>query len=227
MSLACDAILFDLDGVLADSNTVVERHLRIWAEGHGVPFERVLEVHHGRPTVETIAIVAPHLDAVEEALRIEQFGADDVAGIEPFPGAHRLLTTIPGERWAIATSGTARIARNRIAHLGLPAPKVFVSADDVARGKPAPEPYLRAAEGLGYEPARCVVIEDAPAGIEAGKAAGATVIAIASTLPASSLAGADVVLARLDDLDVEVSPSGLTLRWRSGPPSNGPRPDRP
>jgi mannitol-1-/sugar-/sorbitol-6-phosphatase len=215
MFLECEAIIFDLDGVLADSNAAVERHLRLWADRHEIAFERVLEVHHGRRTVETVAILAPHVDAVTEAALIENVAEGDTDGVVSYPGASRLLETIPPERWAIATSGTFRIARNRIAHLGFPKPEVFVTADDVQTGKPAPDPYLLAAERLGVEPTRCLVIEDAPAGVESAHAAGARVIAVASTLPAAVLAKADVVVQRLNDIDVRVRNGSLLVSWRS------------
>jgi sugar-phosphatase len=213
--IRCEAIIFDLDGVLADSNLAVERHLRIWSERNAIAFERVLEVHHGRRTVETIALLAPGVDAEAEAALIETVAADDTEGVVAFPGALRLLESLPRERWAIATSGTRRIAANRIAHLCFPSPHVFVTADDVATGKPAPDPYLMAAALLGVEPSRCLVIEDAPAGVEAGLSAGAKVIAIASTLPAAALTRADVVIPQLDDLAVELRDDVIFVSWRN------------
>jgi mannitol-1-/sugar-/sorbitol-6-phosphatase len=207
------AIVFDLDGVLADSNDAVERHLRYWADRHGIDFQRVLEVHHGRPTVETIALLAPHLDPVEEALIIEEAAADDLDGVRAFPGATGLIGSLPVGRWAIATSGTRRIATNRIAHIGLAMPDVLVTANEIRRGKPAPDPYLLAAERLGVDPRNCVIVEDAPAGIESGKAAGATVIAVASTLPAAMLRRADLVVDRLADLAVDAAEGSLRLRY--------------
>lgn len=214
MPIVCEAVIFDLDGVLADSNAAVERHLRLWADRNGILFERVLEVHHGRRTVETIALLAPDSDAEAEAMLIEEVAASDTEGVHAFPGALRLLDSIPPERWAIATSGTRRIAMNRIAHLGFPDPRVFVAAEDVTSGKPAPDPYLLAAERLRADPTRCLVVEDAPAGIEAGIAAGAKVIAVASTLPADLLAAADVVVPQLADLDVEYRNGRIEVSWR-------------
>ncbi len=215
MPILCDAIIFDLDGVLADSNIAVERHLRLWSERHAIAFERVLEVHHGRRTIETIAMLAPHVDAAVEAESIEAVAADDTEGVTAFPGAMRLLESLPPQRWAIATSGTRRIAANRIAHLRFPEPMVFVTADDVAVGKPAPDPYLMAAERLGVDPSRCLVIEDAPAGIESALSAGAKVIAIASTLPAKVLTRAEVVVPELDQLDIELVSGVVHVSWRA------------
>jgi len=215
MRIVCEKIIFDLDGVLADSNVAVERHLRLWADGHAIAFERVLEVHHGRRTVETISLLAPDLDAEAEAAAIELVAADDTDGVRAFPGAMRLLESIPGDRWAIATSGTRRIAANRIAHLSFPKPRVLVAAEDVTAGKPSPDPYLIAADRLGVDPSRCLVIEDAPTGVEAALAAGARVIAVASTLPADLLRRADVVVPSLDDLSVELANGPLVVTWRA------------
>lgn len=214
MPLLCDAILFDLDGILVNSNPITERHWRSWAARHDVSFERIAEIHHGRPTVETVRLVAPHLDAEAEAHRKETAEADDTDGLTAFDGVARLLEGLPSGRWAIVTSGTRRTATTRLAHTGLPVPDVLVTSDDVTRGKPAPDPYLLAAEGLGVDPARCVVVEDAPAGVEAGRAAGARVVAVAATNKPASLAGADVVVAHLNDLEVEVDGASLCVTWR-------------
>jgi sugar-phosphatase len=213
MSLFCDAILFDLDGVLVDSNTIVERHFLAWAARHELAIGQFSADHHGLTTVETIRLVAPHLDAIAEALALETGEADDTEGLVAYAGAHRLLTALPGGRWAIATSGTRRTASARLAHLGLPLPAVLVTADDVTRGKPAPDPYLLAAKRLGVDPQRCVVIEDAPAGVAAARAAGARVVAVTTTNGAAALGAADAVVARLDDLAVDVTSAGLRVLW--------------
>ncbi|WP_437205149.1 HAD-IA family hydrolase [Planctomicrobium sp. SH664] len=213
MELTCAAILFDLDGVLVDSNTIVERHWRLWAERRGLPIDEILAVHHGRPTVETVRQFAPEIDAVAEARAKERVEADDTDGLTIYAGAFRLLTSLPRECWAIATSGTRRTATIRLQHVGLPIPDIFVTADDIQRGKPAPDPYLLAARGLGVPPGQCIVIEDAPAGIESGKAAGARVVAVASTSSRQALAGADAVVARLDDLQLAVKDGKLVLTF--------------
>src|SRR5689334_7305466 len=156
--------------------------MRAWAERHGLPFARIATLHHGRPTVETVRLVAPHLDVEAEARSIERAETEDLHGLRVFAGAARLLAALPPDRWAIVTSGTHALATTRLAHVGLRKPTVLVTADDVARGKPAPDPYLTPARKLGVAPGRCVVIEDAPAGVAAGRAAGARVIAVASTM---------------------------------------------
>ena len=215
MSWSCDAIIFDLDGVLVDSNPIAERHWRGWAARHAVPFERIAAVHQGRPTIETIRLVAPHLDAETEAGRMEAAEGEDTDGLVVFAGAARLLTGLPRARWAIATSGTRRTATTRLTHVGLPVPEVLITADDVARGKPAPDPYLLAAARLGIVPSWCVVVEDAPAGIASARAAGARVIGVAATVSPRALGGADVVVRRLDDLGAEPRAGTLIVTWRA------------
>lgn len=211
MTLRCQAIVFDLDGVLCDSNAIAERHWRRWAEARGVDVGPILAAHHGRPTVETIRLFAPHLHAEVEARSKELDEADDTEGLRAFDGALRLLTTIPQERWAIATSGRHRTATNRLRHTGLPIPPVLVTADDVQRGKPAPDPYRQAIEGLGFDPAGCLVFEDAPAGVASAQAAGAVAIGIASAGHPEKLATAQAVIARLADVEVVAGDDGLVV----------------
>lgn len=212
MIFACQAIIFDLDGVLVDSNPIAERHWERWAVRHGLPFDEIARSHHGRPTVEIIRRVAPHLDAEREARRKETAEADDTDGLTAYDGAADLLAMLPAGRWAVATSGTRRTAAFRLAHVGLPEPAVLVTADDVERGKPAPDSYLLAAERLGVDPADCVAVEDAPAGVESARAAGARVIAVASTNGPDVLSRADVVLPELAALRVEAGADGLIVQ---------------
>lgn len=215
VAFACDAILFDLDGVLIDSAMIAQRQLRAWADHNGIAFSRVVSVYHGRTTLETIGVVAPHLDAQREAELLESAEAADTDGLVAFSGAARLLGSIPEHRWAIATSCRKATACSRLEHLGLPRPKVLIAAEDVAKGKPAPDAYLLAADRLGLPPSRCVVIEDAVAGIESARAAGARVIAVASTSPASALVGADGLVRRLDDIRLDFTSDSLVVNCRS------------
>ncbi|MEZ4730305.1 MAG: HAD-IA family hydrolase [Caldilineaceae bacterium] len=115
---------------------------------------------------------------------------------------------LPSDGWAIATSGTRAVATTRLTHAGLPLPTAFVTSDDVERGKPNPDPYLLAAVRLGIPPHRCVVIEDAPAGVEAGLAAGAQVIAVASTHTPDQLTRATAVVGRLTEFTIIVHEAG-------------------
>lgn len=215
--LACDALLFDLDGVLIDSSTAIVRNWRAWADRHGIDVARITQVMHGVRSVETIRAVAPQLDAAQEAAWLTAREVADTDGVVPMPGARQLLAALPADRWTIVTSGSADLARARLQAAGLPVPAQIVTADDVTQGKPAPEPYLLGASRLGIVPERCLVVEDAPAGIQAGRSAGMRVLGIASTHAAAEVlaAGATVVVDRLADLVVENAAGGyrLAVRW--------------
>jgi sugar-phosphatase len=179
------AILSDLDGVLVDTGDDVERVWRGWAAARGLDPETVARASHGVPSRQVIAQVAPELGP-EEAERVDRLHAATPAAA--LPGAAELLaTSLP---LAIVTSCSAPLAAARLRAAGLPTPACVVTVDQVARGKPHPDPYLLAAARLGVDPADCLVIEDAPAGIEAGNAAGMTVWAVATTHARGELAGA-------------------------------------
>ena len=197
MRFSCQAILFDLDGVLVDSTVAVERVWRKWALEHNIDPEHIMDNAHGRRSIETIRSVAPQLDADRENLRVENMEIEDKEGIVAIPGALELLSSIPPNRFIIVTSATRALATARLQYAGLPVPERLVTADDVAEGKPSPEPYLKGAALLGFAPADCLVIEDTPAGIQAGKAAGMRVIALKPTYPATALTAADAVLESL------------------------------
>jgi sugar-phosphatase len=205
----CSAMLFDLDGVLVDSTVAVARWWRIWAGENKIDVAKVLKIVHGRRTVEVVRLMAPHLDPEAEAKRIEQrANGNDVVVM---PGAVELLKSLPENRWAVVTSGTRRPAAARLQSVGLPVPRVLVAADDVSQGKPAPEPYLKGAQFLGIEPSECLVIEDAPVGIQSGHAGGMKVIGIASTYPAAQLSEADAVARELRQIRVRVRDGKLEV----------------
>jgi mannitol-1-/sugar-/sorbitol-6-phosphatase len=193
-TFVCDAILFDLDGVLVDSRECVERTWRQWAAERGLDPELVLREAHGRRTFETIQRVAPHLDAAAEGARIAASESGETRGIYEIIGARELLASLPPRSWAIVTSGIRAVAETRIRHMRLPTPPVLVPADEITHGKPHPEGYLTAARRLGIEPARCIVIEDAPPGIEAARAADMRAIGVLGTYPIDALSAADVVI---------------------------------
>jgi sugar-phosphatase len=200
----CAAILFDLDGVLVDSTRSVERQWRIWAGEQGIDGDKVMAVAHGVRTIEVIRAVAPHLDAEAEVRKLENREAKDQEGVAVMPGAVELVRAIPEERWCVVTSGTRFLATARLRLFGIPIPKVMVTADDVAHGKPDPAPYLRGAGLLRFDPKQCLVIEDAPAGIQSAHAGGMKVVALSSTYPASALGDADVVIPKLDRIQVVI-----------------------
>ena len=207
-TFSCSAILFDLDGVLVDSTQAVDREWREWAARKGVDGDAIMAIAHGVRTIEVIRRVAPHLDADAEAAAIESHEAGDQRGVVVMPGAVELVRSIPDGRWGVVTSGSRPLASNRLRYCGLPVPKVLVTADDVSHGKPHPEPYLKGAEWLGFAPAECVVIEDAPAGIESACAAGMKVIGMASTYAADRLECANAVVAMLGQIQIASNGAG-------------------
>jgi len=213
--LTAAAVLFDLDGVLVDSGGTVERSWHRWALRHGLDPTMVLARCHGRTTAATIAAVAGHLDPVTAARELEAEQAQDTTELRACPGAADLIAEIPGDRWAVVTSGTRALAVSRLRQAGLPLPAVLVTADDVRNGKPDAEGYRAAAAALGFAPARCVVVEDAHPGVVAARAAGCRVIGIAGTSlgPETEV---DVIVESLTAVAAVAVPAGLDLRTRVG-----------
>ena len=207
----CEALLFDLDGVLVDSVVSVEHTWRVWAARHGLDLEAILRSAHGRRALDTVRIVAPHLDATEEIIALAAQEANTTQGLSEVPGARALLAALPPDRWAVVTSGDRAVAEHRLQHIGLPIPMVMVCGDEVTHGKPDPEGYLAAATKLGFAPADCVVVEDAPTGIDAAHNAGMWVIAVATTHYPAELRAADAVIDALSALTVRVRGHGLEL----------------
>ncbi|HEX9457039.1 MAG TPA: HAD family hydrolase [Candidatus Acidoferrum sp.] len=210
ISMRCRGVLFDLDGVLVDSTPAVARVWAWWAREHGFDPEEVVKKAHGRPSITTIRELLPDADHAAEDREVERREIADVEGVIPLPGAMELLQALPLERWAIVTSCTRALAHVRIAAAGLPKPKHLVTATDVRHGKPHPEPYLKGAQILGIPADDCLVIEDAPAGIRAGKAAGARVLALRTTANDAELqqAGADWIADDCAEFFLESSVAG-------------------
>jgi len=185
-----------MDGVLIDSTPAVARVWHKWALQHGFNPGEVVARAHGRPSITTVREYLPQADHEAENRIVERSEMEDLEGVIPLPGARELLTSLPGDRWTIVTSSTRPLAEVRLRAAGLLIPRKLVTSSDVTNGKPHPEPYLKAAAALGYAATECVVVEDAPAGIRAGKAAGAKVIAFPTTCDVNSLwsAGANWVI---------------------------------
>ena len=212
--MRCQAILFDLDGVLVDSAECVRQVCTDWAIARGLDPEFVFRTGQGLRVQETVRAVAPHLDVDAEVAALVAMEARTTKGLSPVDGADALVRSLPRNAWAVVTSGARPVATLRLGHVGLPIPETLITADDVSRGKPDPEGYLAAARAIGAPPAACVVIEDAPPGIAAARAAGMRAIGIAGTFPPPALAGADVVLPALSALRVAVdSLGGLEIHW--------------
>ena len=219
-SIRCCGVLFDLDGVLVDSTPAVARVWAWWARKHGFDADKTVREAHGKPSIATIRELLPNANHDAENREVERREIEDTDGVIPLPGAMELLRAISPEKWAIVTSCTRRLAEVRIAAAGLPKPQRMVTSNDIRQGKPNPEPYLKGAQILGAAAAECVVIEDAPAGIRAGKAAGAHVVALRTTAGDEELreAGADWIVNDCAELSVDPlndSEAFLLLRRRT------------
>ncbi len=194
------AVLFDLDGVLVESREATERVWLAWARDNGIEEDALRSAMHGVRSADVVRALRPDLDAVVESEELERRQAVDVEGLRAIPGAAAALRALKGDRVAVVTSGTRPLALARLAAVGIEPPAVMVFAGDVARGKPDPEGYLTAARRLGADPAEALVVEDAPPGIEAGRAAGMATVAVPSTHAPEELQRADVVLGSLEEL---------------------------
>jgi len=212
-TIRCQAVLFDMDGVLVDSTHAVARVWRKWALERGFDPEKVVRAAHGRPSIDTVRDFLPNADSHAENLEVERQEVEDLEGVVAMPGAQALVKSIPAGRWTVVTSATRPLAEVRLRAAGIPIPESLITADDIQLGKPHPEPYQKAAARLGYPASECVVVEDAPAGIRAGKAAGARVIAVPTTSnrPELESAGADWVLRSCADISAASDGRGLAL----------------
>jgi len=176
------AFLFDMDGTILTSIEAAERVWGRWAEGQGLDVAAFLPTIHGKRTEETIrGLDLPGVDPVAEAARITVAEIEDVVGVEAIRGVADFLASLPLERWAIVTSAPRALALARIAAAGLPLPKVLVAAEDVERGKPAPDPFLLGAKWLGFAPEDCLVFEDTLAGLASAAAAGMESVVVTVT----------------------------------------------
>lgn len=209
----CEALLFDMDGVLINSTPAVARVWRRWAIERGFNPEEVVARAHGRPSLTTVKEYLPDADHEAENREVERREIEDLEGVAPLPGALELLASLPADRWTIVTSCTRTLAEVRIRAAGLPLPKTLVTSNDITNGKPHPDPYLKGASKLGFQPTDCVVIEDVPAGVRSGKAAGARVIAFTTTVKREVLAAAGADWVRGSCAEIRLLPGAgrLTL----------------
>ncbi|QIZ50619.1 sugar phosphatase [Dickeya zeae] len=218
--MECKGFLFDLDGTLVDSLPAVERAWSNWAIDHDIAPQTVLDFIHGKQAITSLRhfLAGASEETIQrEFVELEQVEATDTAGIVAMPGAQALLTRLDelDIPWAIVTSGTVPIAHARHREAGLSAPREFITAEQVARGKPNPDAYLLGAERLGLSPAECVVVEDAPAGVLSGLAAGCKVIAVKAPADTPRLDEVDAALSSLEQLQISRTADGwvtITLK---------------
>ena len=205
-----EAVIFDMDGTLIDSTPAVERAWTTWALEHGLTRAEIAG-NHGVPSAGVVRMYLPEEQHETAIARINVLELEDVQDIVVLPGAAEALAALSSAKNAIATSCTVPLAKARIAAAQLVAPSVLVTADDVVRGKPAPDPFLEAARRLGVDPKRCLVVEDAPAGLQAARAAGCATLAVVTTTPEEELY-ADGVVPDLASVSFVVTAPGIRVR---------------
>ena len=209
--MIAQAILFDLDGVLVDSQRAVELVWREWGRLRNRNPEPFIAMAHGRRTSETLRMVAPELDAQAEAAVLDRMEEECTEGLKPGRGALDLVRGIPLGRWGVVTSGHRHVATLRLTSVGIPIPPVLITGDQVRRGKPDPEPYREGVRAIGYAASECIVIEDASPGIVSARDAGVRVIALRTTYNSNDLGSAEAVVDDLTQLRVEVVAGGLEV----------------
>jgi sugar-phosphatase len=214
MPLIASAILFDVDGVLVDSAPSVTRAWSAWAHRVGLEPDWLLRRVHGRRAIDTIRAVRPELDAESELATLVADETTDNADVVEIPGARALVSSLPADRWAIVTSGLRPVATARLAAAGVPMARVMVTAESISRGKPDPECYLKGAAELGVAPADCLVVEDAPAGAAAARAAGMRLLGLTTTHAAAELEPADLIVPDLTHIAVRVVGDRLEVSER-------------
>jgi mannitol-1-/sugar-/sorbitol-6-phosphatase len=214
MPLIASAILFDVDGVLVDSTPSVTRAWSAWAHRVGLEPDWLLRKVHGRRAIDTIRAVRPDLDAESELATLVADETTDNADVVEIPGARALVSTLPADRWGIVTSGLRAVATARLAAAGVPIARVMVTAESISRGKPDPEAYLKGAAELGVAPADCLVVEDAPAGAAAARAAGMRLLGVVTTHTAEELEPADLIVPDLTHIAVRMVGDKLEISPR-------------
>ncbi len=199
--IECEGVLFDLDGVLIDSTAAVEHAWRSWLAHMGLAPDTDLSSVHGRRVNDSLLELAPKCDIDKEVAWMVEMESTYTEGVVALEGAEALLKALP-KAWAIVTSGGAPVATARVRKAGFPAPPVFVTGDDVTKGKPEPDCYRMGAKKLGVPIERCVVFEDVPAGVESGRRAGAKVVGVLSRFSREALPGADAYVRDMRDVRV-------------------------
>lgn len=210
-------LLFDMDGVLISSIGSVRRCWRQWCVQYGIPNADTFEIPHGTRAIDIIKALRPDIDANQGLRVIEDLEIEDTADLKVLDGVADLLASLPRERWAIVTSATRRLLLGRLKVAGLPIPDRIIAAEDVEHGKPAPDPYFRGAQLLGFAPADCIVVEDAPAGITAGHAAGCRVLGVLGTHRAEEITEATWLVDGLTGVRAASDGSVIELSFQNLP----------
>lgn len=213
--LTARALLLDMDGTLVDSNAVVERIWRRWAERYGLDGDEVMKVVHGRQGHASMAVLLPERPVERNLADNARMLAEETAdmdGVVEVPGAAEFLASLRGVPHALVTSADVALSTARMAAAGLGLPEVRITAESVGASKPDPEGFLKGAAELGVAPADCVVFEDSGAGIAAGRAAGMRVVGVGAR---AAVHGPDVVVRDLTQVRVEVVGGGV-VRLRVG-----------
>jgi sugar-phosphatase len=213
LKLHIRGILFDMDGVLVSSLGSVERSWQKWSEKRGIDPALAIKTAHGRRAIETVRLLRPDLNDVEELKLIEQIEIEDKEDIEVLKGVCRILDTLPQKYWTIVTSATDRLARVRLEQAGIPIPERIITGDVVTNGKPSPEPYLKGAALLGQKPEDCLVIEDSTSGAKAGHAAGCKVLATLFSHTVENLRDADWIVESLDHVNVRALKDAVEVEF--------------
>lgn len=209
-----ESILFDIDSTLVDSTPAVTRVWTAFAAQRGLDIDHIMAVSHGRRTEDTLAELIPATEVRDALAQLDHMERGDLDGVIALPTVADILHRLPASRWAAVTSGAREVMENRLRAAGLPVPCVLVTAEDVTAGKPDPQGYLAAAAALGVDPSDCLVVEDAPAGILAGRASGATVLGVATSHDATEITDADEIVPNLSHATVSVATCGLSVRIR-------------
>ncbi|MBY0446811.1 MAG: HAD-IA family hydrolase [Burkholderiales bacterium] len=202
--IECTALLFDMDGTLVDSTPCIEGLWRRWAVRQHLDPDFVMQHVHGRRGIETIAHVAPHLDAAAEVAELLKEEARTLDGTVAIDGAADFLAQLRPDQWAVVTSAPREIALAKLAHAGLPTPAQIISADDITHGKPHPEAFLKGAALFGLDPQQCVAFEDALSGVQSAQAAGIPVIALTSLHDTQALSHAEHIITNYHSLTLKV-----------------------
>jgi mannitol-1-/sugar-/sorbitol-6-phosphatase len=213
VTIHCQGVLFDMDGILISSLGSVERSWSAWAVSRGIDPALAIRTAHGSRAIETVRLLRPDLDDQAELKVIEDLELFDNEGVAVLPGVTALLSALLDLRWTVVTSATRRLARIRMSVAGIPVPPRYVTADEVTLGKPNPEPYLRGAEVLHLPASKCVVFEDSPSGTRAGRAAGCTVIGTTFSHPIAELSAAHYLVNDLTGIVVNPDGQGMTLTF--------------